>query len=234
MRSTIVIGAVVQLWALNAYADIVISTLGNTPNGFEGAGPAIDPGRVLFTSGGQSLTAPTGAVTLDQFSLRVRHVDFIPPGSPHGQEAHALVRGAVMAFAGNTAVGDAPLFLSDPMEVAVNGFAAQTLTFDTGGLAVTAGTQYVLFISIVGTDQGQSLFRLQMPLVANAVGGNSGFDDRAAWSDARSFADLSGDIWGNFALDFRADTMFEARFNVPSPATAGLVLLAVTLAPRRR
>ncbi len=222
-------------------AEIVVSTLNAAPTPFLFVGPSREPvgggsGGSMpdFYSGGQSLTAPAGATTLNEFSIVVQHQDFIPVGSPHGSEGIARVRGAVMEFAGSTAVGDTPLFLGPVIEIAPSGFVPQLITVDTGNLPVTAGTQYGLFLTQIDAN-AVGLFRLLTPLVGNLVGGTSILSDRAIATDAPSFAESSGDVWSHFVLGADIDTRFEARFNVvPEPSTVLAVIVPTALTLQRQ
>lgn len=218
-----------------ASADIVLSTLMSNPvNAFVGAGPSREPNSTgEFYSGGQTFVASAGATTLSRFSLVVQHQDFIPPGSPWGAEVPALVRGAVMMFSGNTAVGDSPLFLSDIVTVPINGFAPQLLTFETGNLPVTAGTQYGVFITRIGVGQ-TGLYRLHLPMSNLSVTATPPTYASGSWSAAPSFAAASGATWSHHVLSGALDAQFEARFNdVPEPHAAWMMMvLGISLRTR--
>ncbi len=235
MKVPILLVVVAMLSASAARAEIVLSTLIPNPNtAFFGAGPSREPNpQQDFYSGGQTFIAPDGATTLHSFSIVVQHQDFLPPGSPWGTEAPAQVRGAVMQFNGNTAVGDVPLFLSSIVTIPINGFATQKLTFDTGNLPVTAGTQYGVFITKIDINQA-GLYRILLPISTLSVTATPATNARAAFSNATSFAEASGDVWTHFAPNSAADTQFEARFNVPEPSTALISVVSLFGLVRRR
>lgn len=90
------------------------------------------------TTYGEVITIPDGKTTLNKFSFWM--TDF-------GAQGSMVVRGEVYAWDGTKATGS-DLFESDPKTLSFGDMAFHRVAFPTGGVAVTPGSQYVIFASI--------------------------------------------------------------------------------------
>jgi hypothetical protein len=88
------------------------------------------------TTMGQVITVPDGITSLDQFASWIR---------PYGSGS-VVIRGEVYAWDGAKAAGTG-LYESPPVTLSDTDFTFHKLAFVTGGVPVTAGRKYVLFIS---------------------------------------------------------------------------------------
>ena len=167
---------------------------------------------------GETITAPTGPNT--QLNSFLFEVDANTPLS---------FRGYVYAWDGSEAIGPA-LFSSSTVTVSPtannNGFTA--VTFNTGGINLTAGSQYVLFGSISdSTDDnngnGSSIWG-QTQRSDTYNGGQFVF-----LNDGGNPAQWTSAAWSQGYLTTGADLAFKASFgssSVPEPSTIVLVVSA--------
>ncbi len=122
------------------------TTPGNSTNGFFGQQ---SPTKTF----GQTITVPLADTTLNSFSVVMASVP-----------ATVVFRGEVYAWDGTKVTG-ANLYESAPMSTADAN--PQTITFNTGGITLTAGAQYVLFATaakdVAGTGQGSWATRSDNP-----------------------------------------------------------------------
>jgi hypothetical protein len=181
---------------------------------------------------GQSIIAPAIDNVLDSWSVRV---DDLSGGA-------ADFAGYVMAWDGSKATG-AVLWQSAQQTTTNNGGSGgyEVFTFNTGGLGLTPGGSYVLFISASDYLNGTA----DMSLVA--CGATPYADGAAFWNENGSnFSLLTTTPWEPFwgpAGPGTVDFAFEASFSsggtvVPVPGAillAGLgIAIAAPLRPRRK
>lgn len=117
------------------------------------------------TTSGQVITVPDGLTTLDSFATWVR-----PSGS-----GSMVIRAEIYDWDGAKAAG-AGLYESAPLTLDFHDNTFHKLAFDTGGVPVTAGAKYVLFISAdKDVDQCEDFYSLQTGSVKGDVyaGGHS-------------------------------------------------------------
>ncbi len=110
----------------------------NTYSAWDGSSNVQSFGCPNTTTYGQVVTAPAKVKSLKKYSFYLN--DFAIPGS-------MVVRGEVYAWNGTTATGSA-LSETAPRTLSYGDSAFHTETFKTGGAAVKAGSQYVIFLSI--------------------------------------------------------------------------------------
>lgn len=149
------------------------------------------------TTYGQTIIAPAGAQTLTSFTFRLENLPFT-----------VFTRAEVYAWDGTKATG-AELFGSSLRTT--TGTTLQDLTFDTGGTPVTAGSQYVLFLSAAKEFE-------------SSVGGSGRFRSRtnATYPDGQFvFLNNGTDesqwtvgLWSTIASDLQ----FRARFTSTTQA----------------
>jgi hypothetical protein len=90
------------------------------------------------TTYGQVITIPAGKTSLNRFAFWMN--DF-------GARGSMVARGELYAWDGSEATGSA-LFESKPRTISFHDHFAHREGFQTGGAAVNAGSQYVIFVSI--------------------------------------------------------------------------------------
>lgn len=153
---------------------------------------------------GQTVTVPAVDNVLDSFSfwlddLSGQTVDFA---------------GYVMAWDGTRATGSV-LWNSTPLSTTNNGGQGglEKFTFDTGGLSLTSGAQYVLFVS------ASDYFDGSVGRSSSAFGQTPYADGNFVFMNNSDFSELTSTDWVDFSW---ADFAFEAEFSsgvaaVPAP-----------------
>jgi len=187
-----------------------VTTISTLPESF----PMVFFGEGWTATYGQSIVAPVVDNVLDRWSVRVD--DFV------GTTDFA---GYVMAWDGSKATGPV-LWQSTPQTSTNNGGSGgwEVFTFNTGGLGLTSGGSYVLFISASNYFNGTA----DMAFVAAGATPYAGGE--AFWNhNGSDFSLLSTTNWTPFSVPgFDVDMAFEASFSpggtvVPLP---GAILLA--------
>ena len=153
---------------------------------------------------GQVITAVGGTTQLDSFSFNI---------STGGTITY---RAYVMAWNGTMATG--PVLFQSGDQVATGN---QFYTYNTGGINLTAGTQYVLFVSVsnnyfAGNGIGSMGARFDNPY----LGG-----DFVYMNNGGNFGLLSTNVWNTFG---GYDLAFVANFSSPNaqtPEPAAIFLL---------
>jgi uncharacterized repeat protein (TIGR01451 family) len=177
-----------------AHADTLIDT---TPSWDGGLGIG-SFGIPAYATIGQVITVPANDVILDSFTFY--------PDLP----ATLAFQGEVYAWDGTMASGP-NLFESVPMATAGTGYEA--VTFDTGGVRLQAGQQYVLFVSCSRLFDGHTGTGFLGYTSADAYGGGSVFflnngSDTSAWTISTWIPDAFG-----------GDLAFQAHFISPLDIT---------------
>ncbi|MDB4938657.1 MAG: hypothetical protein JWP87_5629, partial [Labilithrix sp.] len=149
-----------------------------------------------FSAWGQTITVPAGETTLLDFSFSVR----LP--------AVDIVRGEVYAWSGSAATGP-NLYESGP--ISTTSTATQTLTFNTGGIPVTPGAQYVIFLTRARDASPAGFAEMDIRTTDVYPGGNFWL-----FNSGTNFTGTSWSQFPNFEL------AFTARFGTP-PATTTTV-----------
>lgn len=222
-------GACLALTLSTAPAALVISNL-------PGTGTIGLFGEVFNATMGQTITAVAGNNFLDSFTFRLD--DVLNPGVVD-------FAGYVMAWDGTKATGPV-LYESATRSTTNNGGAGgfEVFEFSTGGLELTAGSQYVLFLSAskyFDGITGQALMQTTLNSAPNGYAGgglvflNNGNDFNAvtttAWNlDVFATQDLA------FTASFSSTGPVVAGPAVPEPTTAlfGAALVGVVGLSRRR
>jgi hypothetical protein len=152
------------------YATTAVSTVGEW-NGSESECCFGDPNTATY---GQVVNVPAGQDSLDSFTFYLK----VAPG--------LVFRPYVYAWNGNQATGPA-LYEGPEMHTpSESGF--EPITVNTGGVAVTAGQEYVLFFSISNdkaADEGTGLFGSWGALFSSSYGKGVWFNNEynaAAWA----------------------------------------------------
>ncbi|HVX90736.1 MAG TPA: hypothetical protein VHC20_03830 [Candidatus Paceibacterota bacterium] len=91
------------------------------------------------TTFGEVVTAPVGKSHLNKFTFSLKNFD--------GERGSMILRGFVYAWDGTKATGDA-LYESKGRTIAFQDDAFHSESFNTGGVAVLSGSQYVIFASM--------------------------------------------------------------------------------------
>lgn len=164
---------------------------------------------------GQVITAPAGDTALDRFTVHMR----VWLGSQSGTITY---RAYVYEWDGTKATGPAVFTGPAAQTVAVDG-TYKAVTIETGGVALTAGNKYVLFLSDVDYPAG----------TISADWGWTGFgrsvysDGDAVWSNATDFSFLTAAPWdGNYGGG--ADFAFTAEFSGGTPADTTAPAITLT------
>jgi hypothetical protein len=183
---------------------------------------------------GQSVTAPAHATSLQGFSFIIQDVnDYVGLGvpGPITYQAYVYQWDPVTQHITGSALWQSGV-LQTP---GTNTGAFQTTSFSTPGASVTPNKQYMLFLTTDG--------------IATPTDGNT--DWGFLYSDAYSggafqylndpnFSDLSTISWSNssaFGSDPGSDLAFTASFQIPEPASVGLLgfaMLGLGVLHRRR
>ena len=194
------------------------------------------PSTATFASAetwGQTFTVTDGLGTkLDNFSFFLG----TPTGSPITSGTDTSHFSAyVMAWDGNKATG-AVLYTSPSYVIPASGQGFTEFTFNTGGVNLNAGTQYVAFLSTLNYSDGntETGFALIGPsvvdgqLVWNPNAYSGGGLVYAGRGVGASFSELTTSSWSTQLIPLE-DTAFQATFSssspVPEPST--LVLMAL-------
>jgi hypothetical protein len=186
----------------SASAPVTIGTTGGP--GFRGGYEFGGGGSVA--SIGQVVTVPEGVTSLESFSLS-------PQVAPS-----FLFRAYVYAWNGSQTTGPA-LYESADLH-APSEASFQRLTLQTGGVAVTAGQQYVLFLS---RSNEQAADEADTSGYAFQIVRSEGFFEPPPYqegglvtlSNGYTPSDWGTQAWSDFGFFYDAE--FEATFDVPAP-----------------
>lgn len=190
----------------------MISTLSSW-NGSDHAYPFGYPNTATY---GQTITVPAdGNTQLDSFSFEME----LPTS--------LVFRGEVYAWNGSEATG-LSLFESPQMTTTENG-GYQLITFNTGGIDLTGGNQYVLFASIskdylIDQSAGSGTWGY---VSGNAYSGgqfvyiNNG-GDTSQWTSTSWFP-----LQGDPSLAFQADFSIPSISAVPAPSSVLLLGIGI-------
>jgi PEP-CTERM motif len=194
--------------------------------------PSWDGSSVVFPWGhndvtetyGQTVTAPAGAKSLNQFSFLIQDVnDYEGIGVPGPITYQAYVY--AWDPVGQHITGS-PLFQSSVLQTpgtnTGNFFSA---TFNTPGAAVTPNAQYIMFLTTDGiTSPTDGNTAWAFPFSDVYSGGAFRF------MNDPNFADLSTTVWSDssaFGGNAGDDLIFTATFNAPEPASLGVLGLGL-------
>jgi PEP-CTERM motif len=199
MNKAILLSAILLL-ALTSFADTSI----NNFNGYNDYWyPFGDPVTSIQTFG-EIFTAPDGINNLSSFSFYM--------GNP--LESGDIITGAYIATWTGTHAGT---LLYDSGQYTYDNAGNEELTFNTGGLFVTPGQQYVMFLS-TSNFHGQSQGEAYVP----AGNTNPYLDGFAYFNNGNEFGVLFSLPWDGYGLqpDWAVDLEFN---NVPEPGTLMLL-----------
>jgi hypothetical protein len=188
--------SVVLLFAASSFADTVI----NNFNGYNDTwGVFGDTGRSTQTYG-EVFTVPDGENYLNSFSFYTG--DPFDPGD--------IIAGAYIATWTGTKAG---LLLYDSNQFTYDNAGNETLSFNTGGVVVHPGEQYIVFLSTSkfhGQSQGSTYF--------SAGDSNANLNGFAYYNNAGSFDALFFTNWEEFGLS--PDLAVNLEFaSVPEPSS---------------
>lgn len=164
---------------------------------------------------GQTITTPAVDNVLNGFSFWLD--DYFDASNP----AYIDFAGYVMAWDGGKATGPV-LWSSGPQSTTNNGGldGYEQFTFNTGGLSLTSGAEYVLFLSASNYFDG-------VPVQGRMASGSTPYAGGrfVFMNNGSDFSSLTTGPWDTWYID---DTAFEAQFSsggavIPAP---GAVLLA--------
>jgi hypothetical protein len=164
------------------YATTAVSTVGEW-NGSTGVCCFGDPTTPTY---GQVVTVPAGQDTLESFTFYLK----VPPG--------LIFRPYVYAWSGAEKHATGPALYEGPEMHTASESGFEPITVNTGGVAVTAGQEYVLFFSISNdkaADEGTALtgpWGFTPSSYGNAVWFNNGYNTAAWTTEAWSNPGLKG------------------------------------------
>lgn len=201
--------AVVSLsLASNAMATTTIGTIGAWDGNTEFVGFGYSTtGSGPSSTNGQTIAAPSGDTSLQSFSFKMK----VP--------TRYAFRGEVYAWDAVNGQPTGPQLWESAPTSTTDDSVFQTITFSTGGLQLTAGQQYVLFVTLLRD--------------ANTAGSNGSFgylasdsyaDGMLVYSHAYPFSSLLSSTWDGLRpeYDFAFSATFVSysiSFNSPSTQT---------------
>lgn len=158
---------------------------------------------------------------LDSFTLYL--------GGMLGRSQAINFQAYVYAWNGARAVGDAIFTSSLQTFTGTRGNAVQAFSFDTGGIDLVSGNQYVAFLSTAGIAN-RSESGVWMP-TAGAFGSDAYSGGSFVYANIRNFASLTARDWdyagsyGAFGdVQFKADFSAGATSGVPEPAAWAMLI----------
>jgi hypothetical protein len=187
----------------------------NTVPAWNSAGqPTIAPfGEGQTSTYGQTFTATSGlGLQLDSFSFYLSNV----------ASSNTLFSAHVAAWDGLKATGPI-LYSSGNSNIPVGRTGFTPFTFNTGGINLTDGTQYVAFLTTSAIDPNGNT-TTSMGVVSNP---NTYSGGAFVFFNNTTFAQLTTTTWDNFLGNF-GDAAFEANFSAassPVPVPSSLALL---------
>ena len=164
---------------------------------------------------GQTFTTPVGFNRLDQFSFM-----FGGAGSPDNG-ANLLFSAYITTFNGNNTAGT--VLFQSAVTAGVSGNTLRSFVFNTGGIAVTAGTKYFAFVdaspyvagggaaAYMGTDYVATPYAGGEFCYNNGINGNFSNTQTVPWTCGKS------------DIAFTATFSNRAVVATPEPATLGLM-----------
>jgi hypothetical protein len=198
MKKAILLSAVLLL-ALTSFAD---TTINNFTGYNDGWFPFGDPNNATQTYG-EIFTAPSGINNLSTFSFYT--------GDPYF--SGNIVAGAYIATWTGTHAGT---LLYDSGQFNYDNLGNEELTFNTNGVIVAPGQQYVMFLSTT-KFHGQSVGATYV-----SYGGTNQYLDGFAYFNNVNFDTLFANDWNAYGLqpDWAVDLEFN---NVPEPGSVILL-----------
>lgn len=178
---------------------------------------------------GQTFVAPSGVLTLNSLSFEV--TDFTP-GSTLSFQA-AVCAWSRSLLGGNSPQGaTGPAHFTSPDMVFVDSGSFQTVTINTGGIALTPGAAYIdlLTTSDPGsiTANGNSLKLFELGLTGYYVHQPNNGGDGFNFYNNTSSSQLKTTLWDDFADD--GDLAWTATFTTAVPEPGNLTLLSLGVA----
>jgi PEP-CTERM motif len=179
---------------------------------------------------GETFLAPATVLTLDSFSFHA--TDFTPGDTLSFQAAVYAWSGSLLG--GNSPQGaTGPALFTSPDMVFVDTGNFQTVTVNTGGIALTPGAAYIALLTTSDSGNiaanGSSLGLFEMGLTGFYVhqpnNGGGGFN----FYNNTTSSQLNTTLWDDFADD--GDLAWTATFStttVPEPDSLTLLALGVT------
>ncbi len=193
-----------------AVADVLIDTTGGWPGTTIGPFGVAPSGDEVF---GQTVTAPPSDPELYSFTFYMQ----LP--------TTVVFRGEVYAWGGTKASGS-DLWEGGPLHTTNTGL--EEFQFDTGGLALTGGQQYVLFVT-TAKDGGSGAGAVGFTGLDTYGGGNfvyfGGSSTPADWTTTN----WDYDAWGADDLAFKARFGQPGEGQVPEPGTMALLLMGLPM-----
>ena len=188
----------VLLFALGGFADTIYDN-------YQGYNPYWNSfGNPNTATYGEIFTAPAGDTNLANFSFWIAN-----PTVP----GNIVLGGYIATWAGSNA---GTLLYSSPLVDYPNTGEAK-ITFDTGGLTLNPGQQYVMFLS-VSQYYGQSSGELQVD-AGSSINGLNGF---AWYNNSGDFNSLFTNGWDNYYAS--PDWAVNLEFNtIPEPGSLMLL-----------